>query len=99
MSEIRHVTITLIHAPRTPWARLAGGRWQPWRWVAKAANGRILATSSESYTNRADAVEAIWLLFAASSEARIVHDDGSHYLLRGADLGDDDWPILGEVLG
>jgi hypothetical protein len=61
MSEPLNVTVTLIHSPRRAW--FGGRRWQAWRWVAHAANGRILATSGESYTNRADALAAVELLF------------------------------------
>ena len=43
-------------------------RPQNWRFRYRAANGRILVTGSESYTNRADAVHAIQLVFGPSAE-------------------------------
>lgn len=36
---------------------------QVWRWRAVADNGRIVATSGESYTNHQDVVDALKLLF------------------------------------
>lgn len=83
MTQHRCVTVTLVHTPaRTFWRR--DTRWQPWRWRAQAANGRVLAVSSESYTNRADAVDAIWTLFGPAAMVKLHNDDGSYYLLRSA---------------
>lgn len=53
------ITVTLIHSG----ARWPRKRRQPWRWVAKAANGKTVATSGENYTNRDDAIAAIYGLF------------------------------------
>lgn len=45
-----------------------GSRPQRWRWRAlNGDNSRILAISSESYTNRQDAVDAIAELFGDTS--------------------------------
>jgi uncharacterized protein YegP (UPF0339 family) len=66
------ITVTLIQTPRSRW--WIGKRWQAWRWVAKAANGKVLATSAESYVNRADAIDAIFALFSQETGAR--YSDG-----------------------
>ena len=39
------------------------GRSQTWRFRFRARNGRILAVASESYTNRADAIAALQIVF------------------------------------
>lgn len=44
------------------------GRPQLWRFRFRADNGRIIAVSSESYTNRADAVDAVHLAFGSEVE-------------------------------
>lgn len=66
------ITVTLLQSPRPPWRPRR--RHQPWRWVAKAANGRIVATSGESYTNRADALSASETVFGWAT--RVMLDDG-----------------------
>jgi len=43
-------------------------RPQTWRFRFRAANGKIIAAGSESYTNRRDAVHAIRLVFGAGTE-------------------------------
>lgn len=53
---MRTITVTIVETARPPWR--SRRRHQPWRWVAKAANGRTVATSGESYTNRADCLAA-----------------------------------------
>lgn len=54
-------------------------RKQPWRWIAKSAgNNRRLATSGEWYTNRKDAIKAIYILFG----------ENSHAVLREVGIGD-----------
>ena len=37
-------------------------RFQPYRWIAKAANGEVIARSSENYFNRDDCLHAIELI-------------------------------------
>lgn len=65
------VVVTLIRS-RLP-------RKQPWRWVAQSAgNHRKLANSGEWYTNRSDALNAIYKLFGA----------GGFVVLRQEQLGD-----------
>ena len=44
------------------------GRAQQWRFRWRAANGRIVATGSESYSNRADAVAAIRHVFGTDAQ-------------------------------
>lgn len=40
------------------------GRPQPWHWVARSGqNWRVMARSSERYTNRQDCIDAATLLF------------------------------------
>ena len=65
------ITVTLLQSPRPPWRPRR--RHQPWRWVAKAANGRIVATSGESYTNRADCLAAADTVFGWAT--RVMLDD------------------------
>lgn len=79
-TPLQTVTVTLVHTPRRKWA--GSRRWQPWRWRATAANGRILATGGESYTNKADAVDSIWALFGPASFVRLRNDDGTYATLR-----------------
>ncbi len=43
-------------------------RPQTWRFRYRAANGKIIAMGSESYTNRRDAVSAIRLVFGSGTE-------------------------------
>ena len=74
-APLQTVTVTLTHTPRRSWS--VGKRWQPWRWTATAVNGRILATSGESYANKADAIDAIWMLFGVAAFVRLRNDDGS----------------------
>ena len=59
-------------------------RRQPWRWVARAANGRQLANSGEWYTNRADAVAAIYLLFGYGTNIVLRQDQIGDVTLRTA---------------
>lgn len=70
------VTVHLVRSPR--WRR------QRWRWTAKAANGRTIATSGEWYTNKADAVSAIWTLFGPGSFVQLKNPDGTVFVLRSA---------------
>ncbi|AQT81989.1 hypothetical protein B1R94_26110 [Mycolicibacterium litorale] len=61
-------------------------RKQRWRWVAvRAGNSRKLATSGEWYTNRADALEAIQILFGYGTDV-YMHPSVSFpdVLIRGA---------------
>lgn len=71
------ITFEVYHTPKTLTSRLTG-RHQGWRWRATAANGEILAVSSESYTNQGDALKAIKTLwFAANSgQWRFAGPDG-----------------------
>ena len=43
-----------------------------WRWRLRAGNGRIVATSGESYNNRADMLRAIALIQAEAPQAPVV---------------------------
>lgn len=74
------ITVTLIHTPRARWWH--GKRWQAWRWVATSSNGKTLATSAESYTNRSDAIDAIFALFSQETGARYVDGYGQPIILR-----------------
>ncbi len=78
-----NVTVTLIRRPRP---RLAlRRRHQPWRWVARAANGRVLATSGESYVNKADALSGIWRIFGPATSVALQTEDGEYTLRSGED--------------
>lgn len=64
------VYIDLIQVPEPKARKLIPGRtrWQGWRWVARnAGNQKILARSSERYTNRQDALDAIVALFGSET--------------------------------
>lgn len=67
MSDNPLIYVDLTQAPKNPLARLAG-RPQRWRWTARnGLNGRVLAVSSENYTNSADCRAAITQLFGTGS--------------------------------
>lgn len=79
MTPANSVTVTLIHRPKPRF--LSSKRHQPWRWVARARNGRVLATSGEAYFNKADCVSSIWTLFGPGSLVALQTEDGE-FLLR-----------------
>jgi uncharacterized protein YegP (UPF0339 family) len=59
------------------------GRAQTWRWKALNGNNfRVLAASSEAYTNRSDAVDAIEQLFGATSNVYLRQTEHGNQLLR-----------------
>ena len=77
------VTVTLIYTPpRYSWRR--DKRWQPWRWVAKSANGNMLANSGEMYTNRADCITAAMTCFGDLNTAVMTDENGDSWTLRTA---------------
>ena len=78
MTEPKTITVELIQTPRPRWS--LKHRTQRWRWRALAANGRVLAVSSEAYTNRADAVAAIWLVFGWETCVDLDHGSRSGLL-------------------
>lgn len=54
---------------QTPVLKRLLGRPQRWRWVARnGSNFRVLAVSSENYTNKSDCVAAIEQLFGTGSD-------------------------------
>lgn len=60
-----------------------GRRHQVWRWRAiNAGNGRILAQSSEAYTNEGDAIDAIDELFGSRSDVWLRQQGEPDLLLR-----------------
>lgn len=62
-------------------------RPQRWRWRAiNGDNGRVLAISSEAYTNEADAEHAIDTLFGAYSDVYLRRDGQGNELLRLSEL-------------
>ena len=81
MTLTRSVIVTLHHSPRSGWSPLRR-RHQGWRWTARAANGRTLAVSSESYTNRGDALDAITLLFGYATAVILRDEETPEYYLR-----------------
>ncbi len=82
MSDNNLIYVDLVQAPVNALARLAG-RPQRWRWTARnGGNGRVLAVSSENYTNRADAVSAITQLFGNSSNIYLRASQEGNQLLR-----------------
>lgn len=66
------------------------GRAQTWRWRALNGNNRrVLAASSEAYTNQADALAAITELFGTASNVYLRQTEQGDQLLRLADsVGD-----------
>lgn len=64
-------------------------RNQPWYFVAiNGRNMRRLARSTENYTNRADAVDAIWQLFANDSNVFLREAEHGNVNLRQATSGE-----------
>lgn len=58
-------------------------RAQRWRWRAlNGLNSRVLAASSEAYTNRDDALAAINQLFGTASNVYLRSGVGGNQLLR-----------------
>lgn len=69
----------------TPVVRRRLSRPQKWRWIAKnAGNHKILARSSESYTNVSDALDAIDQLFGAQTDVWLRQPGEGNQLLRMA---------------
>lgn len=65
--------------------RLLNARVQRWRWRAvNAGNHRVLAVSSESYTNSGDCMDAVDQLFGARSDVWLRLDGHPNQLLRMA---------------
>lgn len=61
MTEQKHIHVNLVYK-RKPTLRVK--RHQPWRFFVKSGdNWKTLAISSERYTNKQDALDAIELLF------------------------------------
>lgn len=76
------VYVDLVQAPQNPLAKLSG-RPQRWRWTAlNGGNGRILAVSSEAYTNRNDCLAAIDQLFGTFSDVYLRSSQEGNQLLR-----------------
>lgn len=76
------IYIDLFQAPKN---LLAAVTARPQRWRFRAINGnnsRVLAISSEAYTNRADALAAINQLFGAGSNVYLRSGSGGNQLLR-----------------
>lgn len=74
------VFVDLINTPEPKLRKLIPGRtrWQPWSaMISSAGNHEDLFKSTESWTNRSDAVNAIRLAFT----------NGSNVYLRQAELG------------
>ena len=62
-----------------------GKRYQGWTWVAKSAgNNMPLAKSTERYTNRQDAINAITLLFGINATVYQREAEHGNVLLRMA---------------
>jgi uncharacterized protein YegP (UPF0339 family) len=59
------------------------GRPQRWRWTARNGdNHRVLAVSSENYTNRQDCIDAITQLFGTNTNAWLHEPEHGNQLLR-----------------
>jgi hypothetical protein len=75
MSDSATLIYVDLKKSRRLWPRK---RPQRWFWVAKnGGNQKRLARSTETYTNKADCIEAIYALFG----------DGSNVYLRQAEIG------------
>jgi len=48
---------------------------QAWRWRAIAANNRVIATGGEAYTNKADVIGVVQLLFGTTVSIHIQGED------------------------
>ncbi|OCB15114.1 DUF1508 domain-containing protein [Mycobacterium intracellulare] len=84
-SPLIYVDLYQQDASATALARAVLKRTRPqrWRWRAiNGDNGRVLAISSEAYTNEADAEHAIDTLFGAFSDVYLRRDGQGNELLR-----------------
>lgn len=76
------VVVVELKQSRTRWPLR---RPQRWYWIARSgANGKVLAQSSEMYTNSGNAVDAIKTLFGADTEVHLKRPDNSGVILRTA---------------
>lgn len=90
MTDQPLVYVDLFQAAANPLARLAG-RPQRWRWRAiNGNNQRVLAVSSEAYTNEVDALNAIDELFGSRSDVWLRQQGESNLLLRMSITSADD---------
>ncbi|MGV0042058.1 hypothetical protein [Mycobacterium colombiense] len=72
-----------LYQTAAPMRVLRPRRAQRWRWRAlNGNNSRVLAASSEAYTNRDDALAAINQLFGANSNVYLRSGVGGNQLLR-----------------
>ncbi|OBI95578.1 DUF1508 domain-containing protein [Mycobacterium sp. 1465703.0] len=79
------IVVALFQAPAANWlaALRPNSRPQRWRWRAiNAGNNRIMAESSESYTNEDDAMDAIDELFGNRSDVWLQRAGETDLLLR-----------------
>lgn len=68
---------------QTPLLKRLLGRPQRWRWRAfNAGNYRVLAVSSERYTNRQDCIDAIVQLFGFNTAAYMREAEHGNTCLR-----------------
>lgn len=84
-SPLIYVDLYQQEGPATGWAHVLRNRPRPqrWRWRAiNGENGRVLAISSEAYTNEADAEHAIDTLFGEFSDVYLRRDGQGNELLR-----------------
>lgn len=84
MTEQPLIYVDLFQSAPNPLARIAG-RPQRWRWRAiNGNNSRVLAASSEAYTNRGDALAAITQLFGSNSNVYLRSGNAGNQTLRSA---------------
>lgn len=83
MSEFPPVVFIDVYKTSPP--RFRGKtRRQPWRWRALSAGNFKVLASGEAYTNEADAVAAVRLLFGDRSTAFLRQAETGNLLLRRA---------------
>lgn len=93
MSDPSLVYVDMYETPApATWADILHTRPRPQRWRWRALNGRnfrVLAVSSEAYTNEGDCRAAITQLFGTGSEVFLRRHERGNELLRLATLDDD----------
>jgi len=60
-----------------------------WRWNRKASNGLVISDSSESYTDRRDAIHGMHIANPDWRELRLI-DDADNLALTNADIDDEE---------